>query len=768
MWIVVNLIIYLLLVLLAWGLGVRLSRWLGIIYDSVLECFAFAVGLGFASLIAVGFALATVGWLTAAGIDVSLAVLAVIGLPALRGVRQIVVVTKPVVGQPTLRRLQWLVWLFIGALAVLHVIGALAPDTIWDANSYHLEVAKQWLSTGSFTYLPYNVYGDWPLNLSVLYAIEMNLLAGSTLPQLTHFGLSVLSVLLIYAFVRPRYGSLAATLASLIFYAVPVITWLSGTALSDLGIAYFTLFAVISWLRWVEREERRWLVMTALGTGLAMGAKLTGLFTLALLAAAVLYLDWRKRRAFREIAINVGLLSMIALALALPWYLKSYIQTGNPIFPFGYSVFGGRYWTPKVDRLYLAAQFGFLGIGRSLLDYVLLPFRLLIPNHTPYEGPISAIFLIGAGWGLLQRRHKSATYLAVFAVLNFVLWAVWTTQQVRMLLPVLGALSIVAGIGLADLVQRIKRGPLVVGAIVGLLMVEGAIGFLRERSDIFGEQLAVVLGTESRTDYLQKHLEPADMLSFINENLPAQSGVLAFDEVRSFLSQRSFIWGGPYLQAYVNYAALKTREALLQRLREIGADYLLVKQFPIPAQFKPIEDYLQIVYTSNGYQLYQILDDPSQASRACNRLPNQSFDCLVNLKADVPAGEIVKDSRFTQTFLSDCSGLNEIEVYLATYARTNTSSLGFRLRDSETLQLLAEQYIPATELVDNQWHLFKFESQLASKGKHYQITLLSPDAQPGNAVSVWQSNTDVYPDGEAAVNHKPVNGDWAVRYHCAK
>src|SRR5512141_1327701 len=89
MWIVANLVVYLLLVLLAWGLGVRLSRWLGIVYDSLLECLAFAVGLGFACLIEIGFALSTVGWLTTAGIDVSFAVFAVIGLPALRGVRRV-------------------------------------------------------------------------------------------------------------------------------------------------------------------------------------------------------------------------------------------------------------------------------------------------------------------------------------------------------------------------------------------------------------------------------------------------------------------------------------------------------------------------------------------------------------------------------------------------------------------------------------------------------------------------------------------------------
>jgi 4-amino-4-deoxy-L-arabinose transferase-like glycosyltransferase len=363
----------------------------------------------------------------------------------------------------------------------------LAPDTIWDANSYHLNVAQQWLLNGRFVYLPDNFYGSWPLNLSVLYAIEMGLLGGSTLPQLTHGGLRVLSVLLIYTYARPRYGSLAATLATLIFYSLPVITWLSGTAISDLGVAYFTLFAVISWLRWIEREERPWLVMAALGTGLTMGTKLTGLFTLALLTIAVFYAGWRKRRPVRVITLNVALVSGAALALALPWYLKSYLQTGNPVFPFGFGLFGGQYWTLDVDRQFLAMQFAFQQVGRSALDLILLPLRLLVPAHAPYEGPISAIFLIGAAWGAVQRRNRTVHYLVVFAGLSFVLWALLTTQPVRMLLPVLGALSIVAGIGLAEVVRRYKRGPAVVGLIAVLLMIEGAFGVWRERSESLGE-----------------------------------------------------------------------------------------------------------------------------------------------------------------------------------------------------------------------------------------------------------------------------------------
>jgi hypothetical protein len=143
--------------------------------------------------------------------------------------------------------------------------------------------------------------------------------------------------------------------------------------------------------------------------------------------------------------------------------------------------------------------------------------------------------------------------------------------------------------------------------------------------------------------------------------------------------------------------------------------------------------------------------------------------CPVNTKAEVVVGEIVRDRRFTQTFTSECAGrISEIELYLATYARTNTSTLGLRLTDLDTQQRLVDQLVPAAKIADNQWQSFTFDPVPDSKGTHYRVTLWSSDAQPGNAVSVWRSATDTYADGEAAVDHQPTAGDWAFRYSCTQ
>jgi hypothetical protein len=578
-----------------------------------LECCTFSVGLGFACFVGTGFALGTLGWLTREWIGLSLIILAPIGLPALGQVNRICQVSDQD-SQTHTRLVEYVAFTFLFVLLLVNLIGALVPDTVWDANSHHLAVSKQWLSVGQLSYIPYNPFANGPLNLSVIYALEMALIDGSILPQLTHFSLGILNTLLIYGFVRSRYSNLSACLACVIFYSIPAVTWLSGTAISDLGISFFTLFGIVAFLHWVERDDPSWLKMAALGTGLAMGTKITGVFALPLLVFSIFYVGISNREAFLQIVPRGFLVSLIALGLAAPWYLKSYIQTGNPVFPFLYNLFGGKYWTEAVNARFLAAQFGFMGIGRSITDYLFLPLRLLIPNNMPYEGPISWIFLVGFLWGITQRKDKTATYLSVYAALYFGGWSLFTTQGVRMLLPALGALSIVAATGAVAVTGQMKSGKSILTLLMVALIIEGLLGVWRERSGVLRDQVAVVLGEWSREEYLHKYFYLDDVFSFANTKLPAGGAILGFNEVRGYLSQHEFIWGDPSLQAYVDYDRLKTKESLKRRLDELSVEYVLINntEYPTSAQqLNPIKEDLQLIYKQGEVYLYRLVPGDS-------------------------------------------------------------------------------------------------------------------------------------------------------------
>ena len=76
------------------------------------------------------------------------------------------------------------------------------------------------------------------------------------------------------------------------------------------------------------------LALAAILMGFALSVKTLALIPLAL--SVVLLVS--ARAGWQRAALFAG----IAVAVGSPFYLKSWVVTGNPVYPFGYRLFGGR------------------------------------------------------------------------------------------------------------------------------------------------------------------------------------------------------------------------------------------------------------------------------------------------------------------------------------------------------------------------------------------------------------------------------------------
>jgi hypothetical protein len=171
------------------------------------------------------------------------------------------------------------------------------------------------------------------------------------------------------------------------------------------------------------------------------------------------------------------------------------------------------------------------------------------------------------------------------------------------------------------------------------------------------------------------------------------------------------------------------------------------------------------VYLDANYEVRQGFYVAPDLIQECHPI---SFSPEDIISPDIPSGELVKGVKFSQTFESQCAGLNQLELYLGTYGRVNTSSVIFRLTDLEDHQRVFEQVVAGTDIRDDKWHRLFFEPLLDSRGRHYRIVLLSPDGQEGDAITIWRSQTDTYLGGEAFTNDRPVNADLVFRYSCSR
>lgn len=135
-------------------------------------------------------------------------------------------------------------------------------------------------------------------------------------------------------------------------------------------------------------------------------------------------------------------------------------------------------------------------------------------------------------------------------------------------------------------------------------------------------------------------------------------------------------------------------------------------------------------------------------------------------KHNTPLGEIYGSTMVGQTFASRQSNLNAIEINMATYMRTNTHDVTFHLRTSPSSMDIATTKVNAIKIADNQYHRFSFPPISDSEDKLYYFFIESPDSVPGNAITIWHSTEDVYKEGSAYKDHKPIEGDLAFKtYH---
>jgi len=547
--------------------------------------FAVAIGLGLLSYLVL-----------AAGLLGQLEVPVGIGLVALLaalGWRHMVRLAREVgVG---LRAIRWR-WLalplslfFVGAGALM-LIGALAPagDNDYDGLFYHLTLPKLYLRYGAITPLPWLSHSNFPFLMEMLYLLGL-LLKGQVLAKLFHFGFGWLTALAIYAFGRRWGGSRAGALGAAAFVSVPFVGWEMMSAYNELAFALYAFLAIYALALWYEKRAAGWLWVCALMCGVALGVKMLAMAVAGFVVCSLVY-DWiavwatqrvaptdRGRAVWRVVAFG-----LIVAAVAAPWYVKSYLWTGNPGYPFFYEVFGGRYWSAERAREYTAAQQAF-GLGGGPLRFLALPWNLTMQGQWFFDQPgVLRVFnlQIAVFGPLLLAFLPTLLYVGpVGRAGRLVLWAallytgLWfmMAQNSRYLLPILPGLCACAGLAASRLLAR--RGPTAVAAMAAFALV--CVGGLKADYLLAAPAARVALDLEGQADYLRRTSFAYNLGQAVTNATPSNAKIMVLgDEPRMFYLDRDFLLGN---HANIFSAQdLGSAAGLRAALRRRGVTHVLV------------------------------------------------------------------------------------------------------------------------------------------------------------------------------------------------
>jgi hypothetical protein len=547
------------------------------------------VALGMVTWSTALFALAAAGalrpgWLRTGALAAALAGLALILPRAAARARQARMPAHPVSAAIPAAALA----LLAVALAALFLL-SLDPRVAGDADTYHLTLPRIFLETGGFVRIPFFVYSTWPLAIELLYAVALAV-RDHVLAAGLHFGCGALLVAGAAGVARRAAGSAAGILAAALLLLDPSLCFEIRGAYVDLAFALFFFLAYCAWepageaagVPAVAPRRRALLALAGVFLGGAAATKVIGGLPAAVLAALELGRGLARRRGAREIAGDLACLILPALALAAPWWARSFALTGDPLHPALYAIFGGggEEWSAELAAR-TAAHHRAYGMGRTPLDLLLLPLRLTAlgdPEARLRFGgaihPVWALLTPLLAWGCFVDR--AARRLALPALLWIACWFPGS-QTVRLLLPAQAFLAAAAAISCARAAAAIaprRPGALAAAALLAaaLAAATGLPEAILRTAELFA------LARRGERAVLDSAIPPH--CRFVNAELPPDARILMLDTNRSFFCHRDFLADSLFQASQMNALLRTTSDAvgLAALLRERGVTHVLVAQ----------------------------------------------------------------------------------------------------------------------------------------------------------------------------------------------
>jgi 4-amino-4-deoxy-L-arabinose transferase-like glycosyltransferase len=488
----------------------------------------------------------------------------------------------------------------------------LTPPLYWDESAYHLALPKLYVGAHRVLNVPGIVYSAQPFNTEMLFTLAL-LLQSEVMASLVSMVFAVVLSAGLWLFALEAFGRRVAFLSVAIFWTVPAVFRLAGTAHVEVPLAAYAFLCVWAFWRWhtQDGQARQWLVLAAAMAGLAAGTKLTGALIALILALVLAFYGWRRRRSVRTIATQMALFGGLAFLLVLPWYVKSYVHTGNPIWPFLNDWFGGRYWDALGDEFHYA----FLrapNLPMTLGSFLTAPWHFTVRptrfGSFPLGNLVVALALLGAiSW---SRSGRPVRYLAGVIGLFYVGWFAMT-HQTRFLMPVVPCLCILSGHALDRLLARKgKLYRLALQGVLAILILVDMPGITPYLTGAWISHLPYLTGVESRQQLLSRHSDVLAAYLWANEHLPVDVQILLMPyESRGYYLDREYWLAHPFGQRILKLEQFQDGEALWRHLKTMGITHL-IENDKVAIQgihdWPKIEALLKELKTEYAHPIYEV------------------------------------------------------------------------------------------------------------------------------------------------------------------
>jgi hypothetical protein len=520
-------------------------------------------------------------------------------------------------------------WLLFTAVIVSVTLLAWVPPVSRDALTHHLAVPKLYLQQGGIHEIPAVKFSYYPMNLDLLYMIPLYF-DNDIIPKFIHFAFALLTAWLIFSYLRPRLDSIWAGGGALFFLSLPIITKLSITVYVDLGLVFFSTAALMDLIKWIEnRFKIKYLILSAIWCGLALGTKYNALIVLFLLTVFIplLYILRTKPETNRDekavthspkkrqlrAAGSGALFCLIALVVFSPWMIRNYIWKNNPVYPLYNRFFNAhkdaeptrgagvrqaagnlvpagnkkdsRAWGPFAIRKVIYGEGGW--------EIALIPLRIFLQGRDDdpryFDGKLNPFLLLLPFFAFWQLKNDSKAlriekqFLLAYSIL-FILYAfLKTDMRIRYITPTVPPLVILATFGLYQIhkliAPRLVRGSqqgaqaLVLALAAGIFIFNAAY-IVQQFKKV--DPFSYISGRIERDSYITRYRPEYAVIQYANSHLSADAKLLVlFMGNRRYYSDKDMLFGNQLFLKTVK--KVDSAKALLTDLQKRGLTHLLIR-----------------------------------------------------------------------------------------------------------------------------------------------------------------------------------------------
>jgi len=527
-------------------------------------------------------------------------------------------------------------WALVALCALLLVAESptwFAPPVGGDQTKYHLAYARLFALEGGIVPTPWSFWGHQQWLQEFLYTLAYAV-RGENLARLMNAVSGVLAAVALATLARRHLDRRLGVVVGALFFTLP-ITWSGMTrAGADMSVVLYAGLAVSALLDWASDARGADLRRAAVFAGFAGGAKVMGLLVPTLVGLGVLVVLVRQRTALGAAFGRALAFGMLALALLSPWYVRNWVERGDPLHPFGEGLFHARDWNPAAAAYlnvyydqYRTEEAGKRS-GKPYVGLQVLWFPWDLTMHPEaFENakrqgqdvsPFALAFLPAIV--LLERRRRVALAIAAIGVGYAAIIAVGAWAHPRYVLPGTALVLVAAAAGAEGL-----AGARVFPLIVALTLASNVTLISRLLRPMWPDQVRVALGRLDPNTFLGRYSDRFVFWHEANRAVPPDGRIVVLEKIpHPYYIDRPFVLLSYLEQGMVDYRTLEGPSALADTVRRLGATHVAVERSGLEAHGDPFEARVtelwrgyvgglgRPVLEAGGYALYAVPDGTSR------------------------------------------------------------------------------------------------------------------------------------------------------------